>query len=513
MNDRTVIPVDDRLLRGEAAADLSGPDWVPCEFRFRGLPEEIAKLRRYLEENQIHITYSAPVPGGADEIRVIADGPVTAGLIARFPALKATGLAENWAPYHGHGVYAMYSESGAPVITEAVYAGEFEGRHECGDGRWEWEYDMMEPVDVRFEWLQSGEEEVVRYRYPFRSRWERDFYMLGSDGKFYRPAAAHAFQICDGVLLRYCGPGGDVVIPDTVTQIDPAGEPFRGDPLITSLYIPATVAHICEYAFQGCVGLKKVTLADGVIGIGDRAFENCSALCDLRLPDTLRSVGSGAFEDCSSLDLETLYIPSGPEFGAFSPFDGCKNVPEVLYTSDRTVLLATAPTVTEVTLPDTVRSIREGAFACRMGLTSVTLPSGLREIGKLAFSNCRSLKYLRLPETLETIGPWAFHGCASLKELRIPGSVRVIPSAMLAECAALETLVLEEGIEEIEAKAFDKCKKLRSVYLPSSLRKKLRGKLFEKAPQLVIRGLPGTPAEAYAREKGFAFQAVAPEGR
>lgn len=516
MNDKKqlpgYIPVEGKSYHKESIADLRGTDWLPCEFRFRGLQPEIQKLREYLTQNRMQITYDAAVSGEIWEIRVIAE-KATVGLIERFPALKATGLMENWDRYRDHGIYAAYSESGFSVITELVYAGDFEGHHEDGDGRWEWEYDMMAPINVRFTRMQTGLEEEIRYEYPFRSQWERDRYVRESDGTIFVPAADEAFTIENGTLRRYSGTGGPVHIPDAVTAIDQESAPFRGDPLITAVHIPGTVSVVSEHAFEGCVGLTEVILEEGVTEIGDGAFENCTALTDLRLPDSLRRIGSGAFRGCGSLDVEKLFLPACDGSNVFNPFEGCKNVPELLCSSDKTTLFYSDLRIARAHIPEQVNRIYESAFAFRRELASVKLPPSLKEIGRSAFLGCCGLRELIIPDTAEMIGAWAFSGCSALKEIRIPGSVTVIPDAVLSGCTELETIILEEGIEEIRPLAFEKCKKLKHVYLPASIRKKIRIKLFEKNPALIIHGLPGSPAEVYAKEKGFRFEAVGDEAK
>ena len=165
----------------EKAGLFSGNNWVPCEFRFRGLAAEVAKLKRYAKQNDIHISWDGFVSDDIREIRVIADEK-TMDLIERFPALKVTGLAEEWWQQE---VHVIYSESGFAGITNMEFGGYFDRRHDGGDGRWEWEYDMMKPVNVQFEWMQTSEWERVSYCYPFTADWNRNIYTREQDGLIY----------------------------------------------------------------------------------------------------------------------------------------------------------------------------------------------------------------------------------------------------------------------------------------------------------------------------------------
>jgi len=161
-------------------------NWVPCEFRFRGFAAEVAKLKRYAKQNSIHISWDASVTEEVREIRVVADDK-TMDLIEKFPALKVTGLAEEWWRQE---VYVMYSESGFAGITKSQFGGYFDRRHDGGDGRWEWEYDMMDDVNVRFQWLQTGGWERVCYRYPYTAEWNKNSYTREQDGLIYTSKTA-----------------------------------------------------------------------------------------------------------------------------------------------------------------------------------------------------------------------------------------------------------------------------------------------------------------------------------
>ena len=60
------------------------------------------------------------------------------------------------------------------------------------------------------------------------------------------------FIIENGVLKKYVGPGGDVVVPEGVTNIG-------------------------DQAFYDCSSLTSITLPDGLTSIGDCAFYDCGS--------------------------------------------------------------------------------------------------------------------------------------------------------------------------------------------------------------------------------------------
>lgn len=86
------------------------------------------------------------------------------------------------------------------------------------------------------------------------------------------------------VLKRYNGPGGKVVIPDGVTEID--GHAFAGRTDVTEVVVPGSVTRIGSNAFYHCAGLKSVTLPcpEGErsrLYIYSSAFAHCDSLTDV----------------------------------------------------------------------------------------------------------------------------------------------------------------------------------------------------------------------------------------
>ena len=64
--------------------------------------------------------------------------------------------------------------------------------------------------------------------------------------------------------------------------------------------------------------------------------------------------------------------------------------------------------VTNVTIPNTVTKIADGAFYNCTSLTNVTIPESVTSIGNNAFHNCTGLKTLVVPKSVTSIGTDAF---------------------------------------------------------------------------------------------------------
>ena len=111
-----------------------------------------------------------------------------------------------------------------------------------------------------------------------------------------------------GVLTKYNGPGGDVVIPEGVKAI--GARVFYGCKSLKSVTIPEGVTEIGGSAFRGCTELREVTVPKSVKMIGRYAFGDCESLRNLTIPGRVEEIGKFAFKGC---DWDTvLTVPNFP---------------------------------------------------------------------------------------------------------------------------------------------------------------------------------------------------------
>lgn len=295
------------------------------------------------------------------------------------------------------------------------------------------------------------------------------------------------FVIENGVLKQYVGPGGDVVIPDGVTQIEGYwydgvlfGMPqkvyagaFSGCDRLLSVTIPEGVTAINKEAFFACKNLKNVRLPESLKTIGWKSFMGCSSLSEIVIPDGVTAIYSKAFDgtalsrDKNRLDNNVLYlgnkliraslflsgeyeIKPGTNCIAASAFSGCRSL-------------------TSVKIPEGIITIENGTFSACGSLTNVTLPDEIRSIGDYAFSGCGRLLDISIPEGVMGIGERAFENCAALTDVTIPGSVTSLAESAFSACAGLTNVTIHEGTKRIGTQCFEDCANLKFVRLPKSL--------------------------------------------
>ena len=263
----------------------------------------------------------------------------------------------------------------------------------------------------------------------------------------------HDFEIENGILKKYRGRDGIVIIPDGVFMI--GEKAFFECNSLKSVTIPESVTSIGEEAFSCCKSLTCITIPASVTKIGEKAFhlsgdiakfevaednpayvskEGCLVTVDggtlLRgtnggyIPSSVTQIGAGAFSSCEG--LKSINIPDGVTRIGEGAFSFCR-------------------ALTQVTIPSSTLQIEDNAFLYCSALQSVTIPDGVTSIGESAFSFCRSLESVSISGNVTTIGDLAFSNCDALLSIQIPASVTNIGDSTFAQCNHLERIEVAEG--------------------------------------------------------------------
>lgn len=274
---------------------------------------------------------------------------------------------------------------------------------------------------------------------------------------------------------------------------------------ITAIALPAGLVSVGNNAFQGCLEAVSVNIPENVV-IGKEAFRGCAAIETLLVPASVVSIGENAFADCTA--LRTISIPAAVVSSIHKEF--LENVTITSGTALEKDAFKNSLSLASITLPETLESIGDGAFAGCALLTNIELPASLTEMGKGVFFGCSALQSVTLaagntefaaedgvlynagkttllvvpaqktaftipasvariddyafangrltgivvPDTVTAIGPNAFNGCAALESLTLPASIGRLDNSIFVGCTSLKsvaapTLVLNSNFVSI----------------------------------------------------------------
>ncbi len=288
--------------------------------------------------------------------------------------------------------------------------------------------------------------------------------------------------------------------------------------LIKYKILPSTT-HICDYAFEYCIGLRNVDLSCNLKSIGEFAFFWCKSLETICVPDKVDFIGMSVFNGCLKLnvsidaknkvfviDQEALVNIYSKELIYFPP-NSAKKILSISNNIERISngAFSKCDNLYSVIIPNTVRIIGNGAFITCKNLSAIFLPNNLEVIGKSAFRQCVNLGSIVVPNSVKYIGNGAFSECERLnvhlekdhdtfvliddalvdiknKELiyypidksqnhfQIPDAIEIIGQDAFRGCINLTTVIIPESILEIQESAFEDCGNLTDIFIPNSVR-------------------------------------------
>lgn len=373
-------------------------------------------------------------------------------------------------------------------------------------------------------------------------------YTISEDGKYYTVTGV----LVDG--LR------SVTIPDELGDGLPvtgfAEGLFSGNKSIQYLTIGDGVTHIAAGAFQNCSELRSVTMGTGVRSIGADAFRGCERLrssglfisnleawcridlenefstplryssgfflngervTELVIPYGIEHIGSYAFyTEGTGAYIKKIVLPASVKTIGDYAFAGWNQYETLTLGSSLTTIgdyafssiIWTNESLTSVDLPDSVRSIGEGAFSYCGALAHVSLPTEIVTIGRDAFARCESLTYteyeggyylgnardpyiylvkakgseITVPASTKVIAYDAFYAASTLQRIAVDADSAVYTAVdgvlyskdgtrllQYPQGKADVAFAIPNGVTSVEAYAFYKCGKLKSLTVGATL--------------------------------------------
>ena len=311
-----------------------------------------------------------------------------------------------------------------------------------------------------------------------------------------------------------------VVLPDSVKYI--GGVAFAQCPNLKSLTLPKNLEGIGFSCFMH-TGLDSITIPEGVKTIEKRAFYGCESLTSIVIPNSVEIIERCVFSNCSS--LASIIVETGN-----TTYDSRNNCNAIIETATNILIAGCQNTIipnsvtiigskafngtsiTALSIPNSVTTIRDHAFYFCSALTSITLPESLTSIeipnsvtsiGESAFTYCQNLvtiivdennsvydsrencnaiietstntlivgcKNTTIPSSVTSIGNAAFYGCTSLTNITIPNSVTSIGEDAFRRCTSLTSIEIPDSVTSIGDSAFYQCYVLTDFTLPAGLK-------------------------------------------
>ena len=235
--------------------------------------------------------------------------------------------------------------------------------------------------------------------------------------------------------------------------------------------IPTGVTQIGQYAFENNKTIKKATLPEGLLSIGDGAFNN-SALNNVNLPSTLTSINNYAFQSCG---LTSVTIPNSVTFIGYQSFynNQIKNL--TLGNSVKTINGGAfrANKIESLVIPETVETINDYAFL-QNNISSLSLPEnkyifiGAGPFNKNNLTGNDAFIYKRHPDGSIDYTTLASYADKNKTSVTVPSNVKIIGDGAFIWNTAITEIIIPEGVRELGLNALHDCN-IQSIELPKSL--------------------------------------------
>lgn len=320
-------------------------------------------------------------------------------------------------------------------------------------------------------------------------------------GAFYGSTNLTSITV-DSANKSFASVGGILTNKDKTTLKEvPNG--FAGDKGDGRYDIPEGITSIEDSAFNGCININQVYIRYikfigtgafknafkypidvwifDVEDIGNNAFEGCTGIKSISIPKTVLRIGDNVFDGCTNL----LAIGVDPANPIYSSKNGILFTNKESEYKKQLIKYPQAKSGICYTIPEDVIAIYKDAFSNNNLLNTVKIPANVIMIGSRAFDNCTVLESVYLTDGLEVIQNFAFANNNSLKEIEIPKTVTT----------------LETG-------AFTNCNKLSKITIwNKNMAFGTEGRIFDEE-LITIYGFKDSTAQKYAQDNNIKFEEI-----
>ncbi|MDR1905683.1 MAG: leucine-rich repeat protein [Clostridiales bacterium] len=256
---------------------------------------------------------------------------------------------------------------------------------------------------------------------------------------------------------------------------------------LLTITLSNTVLTLGEYTFGYCAGLTSIYLGLSLTHTKASTFTGCSSLATISFPNTIYEMGDRnanadgelpLFMECDNL-TEINVASGGAAARGYSSIDG------VLYKGDdaaRSEMLVRCPEAKTGTVWITSHNIlvianyafyKSGVSAVKFNFTGAPVQP-LTKIGFYAFAYAESITEISVPGSVRTISGNAFMNCKSLASVDLSTGVKTIERFAFAGCN-LEEITLPSSITKMSGFIFSDNPRLNRVYVE-----------MQSAPEMVL---------------------------
>jgi hypothetical protein len=295
-------------------------------------------------------------------------------------------------------------------------------------------------------------------------------------------------------ITKYVGTNQDVIMPGSINgyPITAIGDNAFGNQYsLRSVLLPNSVTSIGNQAFYNCGSLVNVPLPNNLNSIGNQAFQYCDGVTYMTIPSGVTNIGSGAFQGCYSL-LEISVAAGNPNYASLGGvlFDsaftkliqypnalaGSYVVPNSVTTIGSNAFFIQTPSLTDVTIPNSVLSIEDSAFSQCPYLHSFTVASdnpNYTSVGGVLFDKAVAtlIRYpggqsgnYSIPSSVTIIGESAFFYSYAMTSVTIPNNLTSIGTQAFYNCPLLTSVTIPNQVTGIGQYAFKNCTSLHQAY-------------------------------------------------
>ena len=260
-------------------------------------------------------------------------------------------------------------------------------------------------------------------------------------------------------------------VEDDPYTIDSPWEQYRDR--TTSILLRPGVKNVGKNAFSHFRKVTTLQIPGSCTRIGDGAFSNLRQLKRLTIPGTMEDIGQGAFQYCHALetlvfdgslrawrDLKSQHIHRfndpllniEPIFNS-SILDKGQCGENLVWSLSNTGVL----TISGRGPMDSYTDSEIPWVDYRDEIEALALEGGITSISPGAFSKLTKITEVMIPDSVKSLGALAFEGCKNLTSVHLPDGLTEIPTGCFRSCKNLDAINLPYSIVSIRDNAFTGC--------------------------------------------------------